>query len=104
MEEILRRILSIEAEARAIVSEAQELATMLKEQTKGEVDEILAQAREEAKREAEALQEKARQEAEEERARILAQTQQELQRLEEKDNFASAVSYVVETICGQGEG
>ena len=72
MEEILRRILSIEAEARAIVSEAQELATMLKEQTKGEVDEILAQAQEKAKREAEALEEKAREVERAERARRLA--------------------------------
>jgi len=104
MEEILKRILSIEAEAKATVSEAQEVATMLKEQSKREVDRILAQARKEAEREAKALRERIRQEAEEERARILSQADQELRRLEETGNFEKAVSYVVKVICGQGEG
>ena len=106
MEEILWRILSIEAEAKATVSEAQELAAMLKEQTKREVDKISAQAREEAEREAKAIRERVRQEAEEERERILSQAEENLRRLEEgaRLNFAKAVSYVVEVICGQGEG
>ena len=106
MEEILRRILSIEAEAKATVSEAQEVATMLKEQIKEEVDKILAQAREEAEREAKAMREKARQEAEKEREHILSQAEESLRGLEEEArlNFGKAVSYVVEAICGQGGG
>jgi vacuolar-type H+-ATPase subunit H len=104
MEETLERILSIEAEAKTTVSEAQKAAARLKEQSKKEADQTLAQARQEAEKEAEALREKVGQEAEEEKARILSQTAQELRHLEEKANFEQAVSHVVKVLSGQEEG
>jgi vacuolar-type H+-ATPase subunit H len=104
MEETLEHILSIEAEAKTTVSEAQKAATMLKEQSEKEADQTLAQARQEAEKEAEALREKVRQEMEEEKARILSQTAQELRHLEEKANFEKAVNHVVKVLSGQEEG
>lgn len=104
MEKILERILSIEAEAKATVSEAQEIATMLKGQSRTEVDEILAQALQKAAKEAGALQEKVRQETEEEKACILSQTTQGVRDLQVQGNFEKAVRRVVGLICGQEEG
>jgi vacuolar-type H+-ATPase subunit H len=103
VDEILEGILSIEAEAKAIVSEARELAAMLKEQAEEDAEEMRSQARKEAGREAEALRDKMRQEVEKERARILSQAQEEPQRAAEMDHFEQAVDFVVAVISGQGE-
>jgi len=104
MDEILERILGIESEARAIVSEAQELATMLKEQAQEEAEQLFVRARERGEQEANALREQVRQEVEKEEARILSQTDQQPQPVEERDRFQEAVAYVVEGVSGQREG
>jgi vacuolar-type H+-ATPase subunit H len=102
VDDILEGILSIEAEAKAIVSEARELATMLKEQAQEEAEETRSRARQEATQEAEALHEQMRQEVEEERARILSQAKEEAQRAAEVEHTEQAIDFVVAVITGQG--
>jgi vacuolar-type H+-ATPase subunit H len=101
--ETLDMVLGIEAQARAIVSEAQEMATMIRQQAKAEQERALAEARENAESEAKELIERAAQEAEEERQRILSQSGRERQELEEKGNFDKAVVYVVNVLSGKGD-
>jgi vacuolar-type H+-ATPase subunit H len=104
VDEILERILNIESEARAIVSEAQELATMLKQQAEENARELRAQAREKAEQEARALHRQVEQEVEETRARILARAAEQPEEVQDQDRFAAAVSHIVELISGQREG
>jgi vacuolar-type H+-ATPase subunit H len=103
VEDILERILSIEAEAKAVVSEAQELATMLKEQAEEEAEEMRTKARGEAEARAAALHEEVRQEVEEARERILSRAGQQPRPVEELDHFQEAVDAVVDAILGRRE-
>jgi vacuolar-type H+-ATPase subunit H len=104
MDEILERILGIESEARAIVSEAQELATMLKEQAQVEAEQRIAHAREEAQQEVAAMREQSQQEVEEKRARILSEIEQPSPPVEEMDHFEEAVHTIVKVVSGRREG
>jgi vacuolar-type H+-ATPase subunit H len=104
VDEILERILNIESEARAIVSEAQELATMLKQQAEESASELRAEAREQAEQEAAALRRQVEQEVQAARTRILARVGGEPEVVQNDDRLAAAVSHVVERIVGQAEG
>ncbi|MEJ2208136.1 MAG: hypothetical protein P8129_03765 [Anaerolineae bacterium] len=104
MDDILAGILSIEAEAKAIVSEARELSALLKEQAHHEAEESRTRARAEAESEAQALHERTQKEIEQERARILSQTDGEPQPAAERVHFQEAVDHVVTVISGREEG
>ncbi len=104
MEDILGRVLNIETEAKAIVSEAQGLVLLLKEQAKFEAEQMRIQARHNAEKEAVALREQVEQEVQEARAHILAQADQQSEHVQKMDHFAEAAAYVVAAILGQEEG
>jgi vacuolar-type H+-ATPase subunit H len=103
VDEILERILGIESEARAVVSEAQELATLLEAQAREEAEARRAHAREQAEQEADALREQVQKEVEKERAEILSEAEGEPQPVETMDHFEDAVDYIVEVVSGQRE-
>jgi vacuolar-type H+-ATPase subunit H len=104
VEDVLGRVLSIEAEAKAVVSEAQGLAVLLKQQATEEAEQIRLRARQEAEKEAEALREQEEREVQEERTRILARADQEPERVQDTEHFEQAVAYVVTAILGLEEG
>jgi vacuolar-type H+-ATPase subunit H len=103
MDDILAGILSIEAEAKAIVSEARQLSTLLKEQAHHEAQEIRTGARTEAESEAQALHERTQKEIEQERARILSQTDGQPQPAAGMAHFQEAVDHVVAVVSGREE-
>ncbi len=104
MEDILGRVLNIETEAKAVVSEAQGLVLLLQEQAKFEAEEMRARARQDAEKEAAALREQVEREVQEARTRILAQADQQSEHVQKMDHFAQAVAYVVAAVLGQEEG
>jgi vacuolar-type H+-ATPase subunit H len=104
VEDVLGRVLNIETEAKAIVSEAQELAVLLQQQAEREAEEMRVRARQEAESEADALRERAEQEVQKERARILSDADRRLEGVQDTDHLEEAVAYIVAAILGQEEG
>lgn len=104
MQDILVDVLGIEAEAKAVVSEAQVLAAMLTSQAQAEAKERQAQSRLEAEAEARKLRDQAQLEIEQEQASIRAQGAEPPKPASELPGFEEAVAYVVDVIAGRRDG
>jgi vacuolar-type H+-ATPase subunit H len=104
VDDILANILNIEAEARAIVSEARELATMLEEEARDDAERTVAEARQQAEQEVAEMRAQARQEIEEQRARIRQEADGVPEQAGGTEHFDEAVDYVVDVIAGRREG
>ncbi len=107
MQDILVNVLGIEAEAKAMVSEAQVLAMLLQSQAQAEAQELQAQARREAEEEARLLREQSQREIDEEQARILTAAPAPKPLAPESPGdlpgFEEAVTYVVDVVAGRRE-
>jgi colicin import membrane protein len=101
VEETLRSILAIEAQARSIVDEAESRSKEMLARAQAEAAEVERAAAREAPQEAEQIRTAARQAAEEEQARILAEADEEARRLEERarPQLEAAAEVVVRRIA-----
>jgi len=100
LEDVLRSVLRIEEQARAIIAEAERDSKDIVAHAESEAAQLLVQSEKEAAQEAEHIRVMARSDAEEARQRILADASRGVKRLEEQatPRLEDACAHVVRSI------